>query len=64
MTNSNSIYNQACTLIKRTPTKLTFDQIVNQLGVELTPSSARHISLAIMWAQQAHKSYIQVRRHG
>ena len=61
MTKSNSIYYQACKLIKSTPDKLTFDQIFDQLGVDLNPTNAAHVQLSLNWAQQAHKAYIRRR---
>lgn len=61
MTNSNSIYNRACKLIKSNPERLSFDQILDQLKEPLTPTSASHVRLAISWASQAHKAYIKGR---
>ena len=59
MIKSNSIYYQACKLIKSNPNKLTFGQIFDQLGVDLNPTNVSHIQLALNWAQQAHKAYIR-----
>ena len=50
MIKSNSIYYQACKLIKSNPNKLTFDQIFDQLGVDLNPTNVSHIQLALNWA--------------
>lgn len=61
MTKSNSVYYQACKLIRNTPNKLTFDQIFDQLGVDLNPTNVAHVQLALNWAQQAHKAYIRRR---
>ena len=61
MTKSNSVYYQACKLIGNTPNKLTFDQIFDQLGVDLNPTNVAHVQLALNWAQQAHKTYIRRR---
>ena len=61
MTNSNSVYYQACKLIKNTSNKLTFDQIIDQLGVDLNPINVAHIQLALNWAQQTHKAYTRRR---
>lgn len=51
MTKSNSVYYQACKLIKNTSNKLTFDQIFDQLGVDLNPTNVSHVQLALNWAQ-------------
>lgn len=61
-TKSGSVYMQACKIIKNNPNKMSFDEVFKELGIEsLNATVASHITLALAWAQQAHKAYIRRR---